>query len=183
VKINLTRHNLYVIIITLILLLSVLLFSFLVLIPEGQEYRMKRLEWKKTLLQHDEYQSYHDEVFAELKNAQHENKNTINGLKTPFDASRFEKEYKSYFTSLMLSPLHQASDENNFSVYEVNTTSKISTPKHFYQFLDAVNKSDWIIGVNFPITFVKDGEMIRSSFTMKVYANKPDTNASTSASK
>jgi hypothetical protein len=48
--------------------------------------------------------------------------------------------------------------------------------------LDDLNKGDWIIGVNFPINFVRDGEMIKSSFTMKVYTNNKDKNATASAS-
>jgi hypothetical protein len=56
-----------------------------------------------------------------------------------------------------------------FTIYEVNTTSKINSPKVFYNFLDSINKSDWIIGVNFPINFKREADMIRSSFTMRVY--------------
>ena len=62
-------------------------------------------------------------------------------------------------------------DEDNFNVYEVNTTSQINSPKSFYDFLDAVNKSDWIIAINFPIVFKREDDKIRSSFTMKVYKN------------
>jgi hypothetical protein len=58
------------------------------------------------------------------------------------------------------------------------TTSQINSPKSFYDFLDAVNKSDWIISVNFPISFKREAEMIRSSFTMKVYAVAEDNNTS-----
>ena len=67
-------------------------------------------------------------------------------------------------------------NEEEFSVYEVNTTSEITSPKNFYNFLEAVNKSDWIVGVNFPITFKRDGEIISSSFTMKVYENNQELN-------
>ena len=65
-------------------------------------------------------------------------------------------------------------DESKFTTYDVNTTSLINSPKSFYNFLEAVNKSDWIVAVNFPITFKRDAEMINSSFTMKVYSNNKD---------
>ena len=61
-------------------------------------------------------------------------------------------------------------DEGEFSIYDVKTSSEINSPKTFYDFLDALNKSDWIVQVNFPIHFKRDGELIKSSFTMKVYS-------------
>lgn len=68
------------------------------------------------------------------------------------------------------------SQEDEFISYEVNTSSQISSPKSFYNFLESVNKSDWIISIEFPINFKRDAEMIKSNFTMKVYSVNRDTN-------
>jgi hypothetical protein len=54
----------------------------------------------------------------------------------------------------------------------VNATSKITSPRSFYTFLEEVSKGEWIIRVNFPIHFERDGDKIRSSFTMRVYNNE-----------
>jgi hypothetical protein len=169
------------ILVSVFLLLFVLLFSFFVLIPEGQHYREKRLELKKATLEYQQYKDYHDELMANLKDLQHKNRHIITAFDTIFNPDRFQKLNKSYFSSLTLSKLTREKDEDGFAVYEVNTSSHISSPKNFYDFLDGVNKSDWIIGVNFPINFQRDGEMIHSSFTMKVYANNRDTNKTTSS--
>ena len=83
---------------------------------------------------------------------------------------------RNYFSSLTLSKLSKVGDEDEFISYEVNTTSEISSPKSFYDFLDAVNKSDWVIAIEFPINFKRDGEMIKSSFTMKVHTANRDKN-------
>jgi hypothetical protein len=74
-----------------------------------------------------------------------------------------------------LSKLKNSSKDDEFISYEVNTSSQISSPKSFYDFIEALNKADWIIGVNFPITFKRDGELIQSSFTMKVYRSDKNT--------
>jgi len=166
-KINISRHYLYILLFSLFMLMLILLFAFLVLIPKGKEYREQRMELKK----------------SKLKDLQSKNRHIITAFENRFDAKKFQKEHKSYFSSLTLSKISKEKDEGEFAVYEVNTTSRISSPKNFYNFLDAVNKSDWIIGVNFPITFKRDGENISSSFTMKVYSNKEDSNATASASK
>jgi hypothetical protein len=82
---------------------------------------------------------------------------------------------------LSISKVLKSGDEDGFAVYEVNTTSQISSPKSFYDFLDAINKGDWIIGINFPINFKREADVIRSSFTMKVYSVKDDSNSTNDA--
>ncbi len=181
-KINISRHQIYVLLLSLFLFLFVLAFSFGLLIPEGKEYRAKRIELKKAQREHDKYQNFNDKTAARLKNLQSKNRNIIAAFDRKFDADRFEKEHKRDFSSLTLSKLSRTKDEQHFAVYEVNTTSHISSPKNFYDFLDAVNKGDWIIGINFPIKFLRDGEMIKSSFTMKVYCNNKDNNSTASKS-
>jgi hypothetical protein len=164
-----SRQNLYLLILSLGLLVFVLLFSFKVLIPQGKEYREQRIALEKEHKELEAYQNFHDETFEVLKKLQADNRHIIKALETKFDPERFEKQHLEFFNSLTLSEMKQASQDEEFVLYEVNTSSKISSPTSFYQFLEAVNKSDWIIGVNFPIHFKRENEMIRSSFTMQVY--------------
>lgn len=177
-KISISRQNIYLLAVSVFLLIFVLLFSFLVLIPEGKEYREKRVELKKERKLLREYRSFHDETLELLKKLQSDNRAVITAFDTSFKKVKFEKKHRPYFSSLNISKLPSLSKEGEFSVYEVNTTSRISSPKSFYEFLDAVNKSDWIVGINFPINFVRDGELIKSSFSMKVYSNANDSNKS-----
>jgi len=171
-KLSISRQNIYLLVLSIFLLVFVLLFSFLVLIPEGKEYREQRIALKKESRELRRYQEYYDDTYERLKELQSNNRHIISAFRTPFNAERFHKQHKVFFESLSLSKIINNPDEGNFCVYEVNTTSKIDSPKSFYNFLDALNKSDWIIGVNFPIHFKRDGELIRSSFTMKVYEAK-----------
>ncbi len=181
-KNSISRQHIYLGIVSLFLLIFVLVFSFGVLIPEGKEYRVKRIELKKMSKELREYQNFHDETFETLKNLQSKNRRVITAFDSIFNPSRFEKQNKNYFSSLSVSELTLTGSEDGFALYEVNTTSQISSPSSFYNFLDSVNKSDWIIAVNFPIHFKRDGELIRSSFTMKVYANNKESNATASES-
>lgn len=182
VKINISRQQIYILLLSFFLLLFVVIFSFTLLIPEGKEYRIKRMELKKELREYNKYKTFHDDTLKTLKDLQSKDINIITAFDRPFSPDRFEKQHKTHFSSLTIAKLKRAKDIDGFSVYEVNTTSHISSPTNFYDFLDALNKGDWIIGVNFPIKFVRDGEMIKSSFTMKVYANNKDKNSTASAS-
>lgn len=171
-KINITKRNLSLLFLTIILLLFVLIFSFLVLIPEGKNYREQRSALNKESTELRRYEEFAHKTLERLKQLQSENAHIITSFDNAFNSTRFQKQFRSYFTSLELSKQEQMGEEDEFSVYEVNTTSSINSPQSFYNFLDAINKSDWIIGVNFPIEFKRDHELISSSFTMRVYRNK-----------
>jgi len=182
VKINISRHQIYILLLSIFLFLFVLVFSFTLLIPAGKEYRIKRIELKKEQKEYEKYKFFHDQTLESLKDLQSKNRHIITAFDRVFSPERFEKQHKVNFSSLSIEKIARAKDEEGFSVYEVNTTSHISSPVNFYDFLDAVNKGDWIIGINFPIKFLRDGEMIKSSFTMKVYSNNKDKNSSASIS-
>ena len=181
-KISISRQHIYLLFISVFLFLFVVVFSFSVLIPEGKEYRIKRALLAKELKELKKYQNFNDETYELLKTLQSENRHIISAFDAVFDIKRFEKQHKAYFTSLNISEVTPLAAQEDFAVYEVNTSSKITTPKTFYEFLDAVNKSDWIIDINFPIDFKREDEMIKSSFTMKVYYNNPDINVTASES-
>lgn len=173
---NISRQSIYILSLSLLLLSFVLIFSFSVLIPNGKEYRIKKANLNKEYQKLKQLSDFSYETSTIYQKLQAEHGHIITAFDTPFSISRFEKQHRGFFTSLKLSKLQQKENEDNFSVYEVNTSSEISSPKSFYKFLEAVNKSDWIVGVNFPINFKRDSEMIKSSFTMRVYSNNKDSN-------
>ncbi len=174
-KINISRQNIFLLVMATVLLLFVLLFSFTALIPKGKEYREQRTDLRKVQRELKRHEDFNDMTFEELKKLQSDSRHIIEAFDATFSAQRFELQNKSYFNSLTLSKISQRTDEDGFAVYEVNTTSQINSPKVFYDFLDAINKGDWIIGINFPISFKRENDLIRSTFTMKVYCTKDDS--------
>ena len=176
-KINLSRQNIYLLLLCVFLLIFVFVFSFAVLIPEGKKYRIKRTDYKKETLELKQLSDFSMEKEAILQKLKSDNLHVIKAFGTEFNSDRFEKQHRDFFTSLHVSKKRELESEEGYSVYEVNTTSEISSPKSFYDFLNAINKSNWIIAVNFPINFKRESEMISSSFTMKVYNNLRDSNS------
>jgi len=180
---SISRQHIYLMVASMLLLIFVLIFSFLVLIPEGKEYRIKRVELKKTSREFRDYSNFHYETEDILKDLRSKNRRVITAFDATFSPDRFERENKGYFSQLRVSSLSEPTLESGFGIYEVNTTSQISSPKSFYDFLDGINKSEYVIAINFPINFKRDSEIIKSSFTMKVYCNNRDTNATALESK
>lgn len=169
------RQTVFVVILSLFLLIGVVVFSFFFLIPKGKEYRTLRLESKKEFQQLELTQNRFDNTKNRLDDLRKQHKHTIGAFDKMFDPGRFERLYKKEFTDLYLTEVTAVDGNGTFKVYEVNATSKITSPQSFYNFLENINKSEWVIGVNFPIHFERDGDKIRSSFTMKVH-NKPSEN-------
>ena len=176
---GLSRQNIYVLISSLILLIVVLSFSFFILIPKGKEYRIKKSEMIKIRRESNRYEKFNQDTLSLLKKLQADNRYTITALSTQFSEERFLKQHKQYFNTLTLAKKVISEKDDEFITYDVNTTSKISSPKSIYDFLDAINKSDWIISVNFPIKFKRENGVIYSTFSMKVYSN-PQTDLNSS---
>ena len=177
-----SRQHIYLFLTSVVLLIFVVVFSFLALIPQGKEYRIQKANLAKEMKELRTYQNFNDETYELLKELQQENRHIITALEMAFDPERFVKQHQSHFTHLHLAKLSELAAVEGFDVYEVNASSKITSPSSFYEFLDAVNKSDWIIDINFPIEFKREGVLIHSTFTMKVYANSAESNATDSES-
>jgi hypothetical protein len=163
------RQTLSLLFLSVILMVSVIAFSFLMLIPKGKEYRTLRLESKKEYQTLEAAQQKYEETRARHEELAAQHRPVITAFNTHFDSDRFTRLYKKEFDDLYLTEITTFETNGTFKTYEVNATSKITSPQSFYRFLENINSSGWIIGVNFPIHFERDGEKIRSSFTMRVY--------------
>ncbi|MDP3302225.1 MAG: hypothetical protein Q8S36_09700 [Sulfuricurvum sp.] len=165
------HRTLYLVLISLFLFTAIVVFSVLFLIPKGKEYRTLRLESKKEQQMIARVQEEYDRVDEKLEKLKGENSHTLTAFKTPFNPKKFTNNNHEDFENLYLTEIEMVDHNGSFKVYEVNATTKITSPQVFYQFLEKINKSDWIIGVNFPIYFEREGDRIKSSFTMKVHHN------------
>jgi len=179
------RQTAHLLILSSLLLVGIIIFAFMFMIPKGKEYRALRLDNKKQEQALESVQLQYDRTAEKLKEMQSKNRHIIAAYSTPFNPQRFSQFYKKEFEDLYLTELENVDENGSFKVYEVNATSKITSPQSFYNFLEGINKSDWIIAVNFPIHFERDAERIRASFTMKVhnYASKNESKKEASAQK
>ena len=172
---HISRQMIYILTLAVVFLIIVFVFAFAFLIPNGKAYRVARLDTKKISYQVDMIQNKYNQVYDDLKILQADNRHVITAYKSIFNPTRFKKMYEPHFKSFTLSELSAHSQDGEFAVYEVNTSSLIESPQGFYDFLDGVNKSDNIIGVNFPIDFKREANLIKSSFTMHVYVSGSKT--------
>lgn len=168
-KAHMNPKTLYLVALSLVLLTILLTFSFFFLIPKGKEYRTLRLENKKEEKLLIDARKQYDKTQSEFQKLEETHVKTIKGFKNAFNPDKFARIHRKEFQELVISEIHLSDQNGSFKIYEVNATTKISSPESFYHFLENVNHSDWIIGVDFPIHFEREGELIKSSFTMKVH--------------
>jgi len=168
-SVSINNRTFYLIILSMVLLVSIILFSFFVLIPKGKEYRSLRLENKKEQRAMDSAREDYDETQMKYEKLTEKNKEIIKAYANVFNPEKFTRLNRSQLQDLYLTELQVTDQNKSFKVYEVNATTKITSPEVFYQFLEKVNHSGWIIGIHFPVHFERDKDLIKLSFTMKVH--------------
>lgn len=164
-----SHQTLYLVLLSLLLLSGVMAFSFFFLIPKGKEYRTMRLESKKEEQLIFMAKENLAEKEATLSTLSKKHDATLKAFARSFNPKKFTQEYQHAFHDLYLTELESGDANGTFKIYEVNATTKITSPQTFYEFLEKINNSPWIISVNFPINFEREGEWIKSSFTMQVH--------------
>ncbi len=168
-KISFPRHILYLTIFTILMIVFSIWFATAKLIPMGKEYRKDRISLKKERIDLKRHKDFHKTTLETLNRTKTKNRLIIEAFENKFDPNNFKRRFGKYFIELAIHKTNKPNSHEWYDVYEVNTTSKITSPKSFYDFLDALNKSEWIVGVTFPIDFSREGELIHSSFKMQVY--------------
>jgi len=164
-----SRQMVYMLSASLILLLFVLLFSFIFLIPAGKDYRKNKIEYRKTSLELNEVQNFYETRLSTYKDLQSQNIHVINAFDNTFDSKRFSAQSKSFFSSLSVSNPSKATVDGFLDVYEINSSSLISSPTNFYEFIEALNKGESIVELNFPVSMKRVDGGVQTDFCMKVY--------------
>ena len=89
-KMEVSRQNLYLLILSVFLLIFVLVFSLLVLIPQGKQYRVKRTQIKQEEHLLKVHKNLNSNTVDTLKTLRSKNKNIIAAFANTFDAKRFK---------------------------------------------------------------------------------------------
>jgi len=164
-----SRQMLYMLSASFILLIFVILFSFVLLIPAGKDFRKNKIEYRKTSLELNEVQNFYETRLLTYKDLQAQNMHVINAFDNIFESKRFSAQSKSFFSSLSVSETSKATIDGFLDVYEVNSTSLISSPTNFYEFIEALNKGESIVELNFPVSMKRVEGGVKTDFSMKVY--------------
>lgn len=164
-----SRQNTYLLLTTLFMLIFVFSFSYYLLIPSGKSFRAAKEQVQKIRLYTHELQGDFDALHEQYERLKSDHKPTLMALRKSFDPSGFVAQNSRFFNSLEILEVQDPQQDQSYTIYEITTTSDIDSPQNFYDFIENINSSDWVIEVNFPIHFKREASTIKSSFSMKVY--------------
>ena len=152
----------------LFILITLVLITTLIL-PNIKKYRVARGEYNQAMVHKARVQSVLNQREKELKQLLLSNRKIFDSFKHKFSQKEFVSFANQFFNKVNLKEIKQSQYTNEFKVYELNVTSSLKTPVKFYKFLDGLNHYQNIIQADFPIDLKSNGDLIYSSFKIKVY--------------
>jgi hypothetical protein len=147
----------------------VMLFVFLVVIPAIKTYKTKKALYRERLLTERKLSEKEQQLQKELETYKKEYSDTLEVFRHPFDETAFLEVARQYFQNVKLTPKEKKKSESGLQVYTFEADFNAQTPVKFYQFVDALQKMDSVVKINFPIEIESEGKIIRMQFNLSVY--------------
>lgn len=164
-KINYIKLLIFLVI---FIFITLLLISILIL-PNIKKYRVARGEYNQARVHKVRVQNVLKERENELKKLRLDNWKIFAAFKHNFSKEEFLTFAKQFFDNVTLKNVKQSPYTKEYDLYELNVTSSLKTPIKFYKFLDGLNHYSNIVQADFPIDLKANGNVIYSSFEIKVY--------------
>ncbi|MDO5045709.1 hypothetical protein [Campylobacter sp.] len=149
----------------------VMIFAFIV--PNIKEYKEINLQHRSQMASVTKISQIHSSKTANLNEMKEKQKQVFKAFETKFNKANFSSFAGKFFSDVTLQEVGAKESKEKFLRYELNVTTSLNTPSKFYQFIDALQRYDNIIKVDFPIKMHADKDKIHTTFNIKVYA-KPD---------
>jgi len=160
-------ESIFLLAISTFLLILILLFSFLILVPKMQNYRIQNIKLQEIASKLNTYKKTKQQLSLSLEKSKTTNQHLLAALKQDFDIDVFYKKYKNYFKTIQI--CKQKSLEG-YDIYDISATIDKSSYKSFYNFMDSINKSGWVIKIDTPIRLKRDAKNnIDILFSIRVY--------------
>ena len=156
-----------------VFILITLLLIMTLILPNIKKYRVAKREYNQALVHKTRVQNVLTQREKELKQLKLENRKIFDSFSHKFSTREFVSFANQFFKKVTLKEIKQSKYTDEFKIYELNVTSSLKTPVKFYKFLDGLNYYQNIVQADFPIDLKSNGDMIYSSFKIKVYELSP----------
>jgi len=162
--------RLLVLILVYIIILFILVFG--IVIPSIKEYKSERKMYLTIQNRYEIIKNEHENIYDKLKTLQHKNRKIVETFEKEWDEKEFLKRANSYFNKVKLKLVDNNITDPKFKIYEMDATTKMSSPENFYRFMEALPLMPFVIEADFPISFDSDGDLISGVFRIKVFHEK-----------
>jgi uncharacterized membrane protein YhiD involved in acid resistance len=147
----------------------VMVFVFLFVIPSIKEFKHKKAEYYQQIKAQKNLSKREKELKQQFEKLEKKYNTALSAFKKDFSEEEFLALAKKYFTNVKLIPGDKKKTENGLQIYKFTADFSARTPVKFYQFIDAVNKMENVVKINFPIELEAQDRNIVLKFNMSVY--------------
>lgn len=164
-NIDILKLLIYVLIFIIVCL--IMIFGFIV--PNIKEYRMIQAQNRSQMANVSRIEQVLNTKNNTLNEIKEKDRVTLKAFDTKFNKIKFSAFATNYFSDVRLQEIPAQNKDEPYFRYELNVTSMVKTPTKFYDFIDALQKYDNVIKIDFPIKMRGDRDKIHTTFNIKVY--------------
>jgi len=149
-----------------------LFFIALIISPAVHAFKSSKKDYYQTKYTLQITTNQYKKKLTELKKLQNSNRKILNALKKDFNKNNFKLFASKYMNVLSIKEVNSTVYKKNFLKTTYIMTSKIKSPKNFYDFISALKNYKSVLRVYFPIDFIKNKENIKLTLKLEHYKLK-----------
>ncbi len=154
----------------IVFILLCVAFFFLFLRPSITDQRLKNINFRKAEIVQKETKNEYEGLVKTLKELKTQNSKMINAFNAVVEKERLQSELAQYFGEVNIASFLKTPQEPYVKTEVVVQANSLEL-KNFYDFLDWVNSSGYIMRVDFPIDIRKEDEKLYYTFKLLVFSN------------
>ena len=159
--------KLLIYILVFIVICLIMIFGFIV--PNIKEYRSIQAQNRSQIASVSKIEQIYNSKNNVLDEIKQKDRTVLKAFDTKFNKIKFSAFATNYFSDVKLHEMPNENPDEPFLRYELNVTSMVKTPSKFYNFIDALQKYDNIVKIDFPIKMRGEGDKIHTTFNIKIY--------------
>lgn len=164
-EINWVRNVMWLLIFFIIILL---LFAYLVR-PTLMELKSKNIELRKEEFLLRQIEAESQRVSESRKKFMMDNKAILNAFENRFNEDEFLQSAKKFALSATIAPTKEIDQNSSIRQREYLVQIKVDTPVKFFDLLDYLSGSGYVLKSDFPIKFGSDEGVISVEFMLKQF--------------
>lgn len=164
---NIDILKLLIYVLIFIIVCFVMIFGFI--IPNIKEYRLIQAQNRSQMANLARIEQTLNNKSNILNEIKEQERAVLKAFDTKFNKIKFSAFATNYFSDVKLQEIASEVENEPYFRYELTVTSMVKTPTKFYDFIDALQKYDNIIKIEFPIKMRGENDKIHTTFNIKVY--------------
>lgn len=162
--------KLLVFVLVFVLVCLVMIFGFI--LPNIKEYRSLNMQNRSATAAHAKVLKIYTDKMQAFEAEKQKHETTLKAYDTAFDKQKFINFASTFFQDVTMDDGEAKNQDEKFFRYQLNASISMKSPQSFYDFLDALEKYETIVKIEFPIVMKSEEQLIQMSFGLRVYGLK-----------